>query len=497
MTAILDLLRAIKARQLLLVLAVVGLALVASEASAQAVTQPDAKFDGLLNLIQQNSQLWNSRLLGFALRLFWTLAVIQLVITFFPMVLRQAELGEIAHELVKYVLVIGFFYEILAHSTYWANAVIQSFRDAGGAAIGQTAAMQPSDIFALAVEFANTIGNVHTINPLAAFSITIASACVLLSFAFIAAFMAVTLVESYIVINASVLLLGFGGSQWTREYAIAMLKYAVAVGAKLFVLTLLVGLIAQSAHDWQAAYNHTDNASMWTMVGLGFTCAYLAKTIPDLIQGLISGVSVGGGGALGGMAATALAAGAGVGAIAAAGGLGGAAAAAGEAAGAGAGTGQAAGGLANLIDNSIAGGSPSPTAATGGADMSGMKTVASTLSPRTGGSTQSASKPTNTPAANPASAGAGKVTKAMAGATSAISTATAVAGKLAALSVPGMEGAAGIPAGGPPQMPGESRESENTPPLTNGENLIQPVEPQPFPTFDRSSQSSAAEPPKE
>ncbi len=492
MTAILNRLRGFKTRHFLFVLAVVGLALVASEASAQAVTQPDAKFDGLLSLIQQNSEQWNSRLLGFALRLFWTLAVIQLVITFFPMVLRQAELGDIAHELVKYILVIGFFYEILAHSTYWANAVIQSFRNAGGAAIGQTAAMQPSDIFALAVEFANTIGNVHTINPLAAFSITIASACVLLSFAFIAAFMAVTLVESYIVINASVLLLGFGGSQWTREYAIAMLKYAVAVGAKLFVLTLLVGLIAQSAHDWQAAYNHTDNASMWTMVGLGFTCAYLAKTIPDLIQGLISGVSVGGGGALGGMAATALGVGAGVGAMAAAGGLGGAAAA-GEAAGAG----QGAGGLANLINNSIAGGSPSPAAVTGGADTEGMKTVASTLAPRTGGNTQSANKPAGAPAAAPAPAGAGKVAKVAAGATSAFATTAAVAGKLASISVPGMEGAAGLPTGGPPQMPGVSTEGENNPPPVHEGNLIQPVEPRPSPRLDPSSQSSASEPPKE
>lgn len=493
MTTILNLLRGFEARHFLFVLAAVGLTLVASEASAQAVTQPDAKFDGLLSLIQQNSEQWNSRLLGFALRLFWTLAAIQLVITFFPMVLRQAELGDIAHELVKYILVIGFFYEILAHSTYWANAVIQSFRDAGGAAIGQTAAMQPSDIFALAVEFANTIGNVHTINPLAAFSITIASACVLLSFAFIAAFMAVTLVESYIVINASVLLLGFGGSQWTREYAIAMLKYAVAVGAKLFVLTLLVGLIAQSAHDWQAAYNHTDNASMWTMVGLGFTCAYLAKTIPDLIQSLISGVSFGGGGALGGMAATALSVGAGVGAVAAAGGLGGAAAAAGEAAGAG----QGVGGLASLINNSIAGGAPSPAAATGGADMDGMKTVASTLSPRTGGNAQSASKPTNPPAAAPAPAGAGKVTKVVAGATSAVATTAAVAGKLASISVPGMEGAANLPISGPPQMPGTSTEGENNPPPVNGENLIQPAEPRPSPMFDISFQSSAVKPPKE
>jgi type IV secretion system protein TrbL len=250
---------------------------------------------------------------------------------------------------------------------------------------------------------------------------------------------------------------------------------------------LLVGLIAQSAHDWQAAYNHTDNASMWTMVGLGFTCAYLAKTIPDLIQGLISGVSFGGGGALGGMAATALGVGAGVGAAAAASGLGGAAAMAGEAASAG----QAAG-LANLINDSIAGGSQPPTA-TGQMDMDGVKAGAATLSPRTGGNTQSANRPATAPASGSASAGASRAAKAISSVASGTAVAASMVGKLAALSVPGMEGAAALPAGGPRQMPSGGSEGDDTRPPVNfrDENLIRPAEPAPF------SQSSAAKPPKE
>jgi len=56
MTTILNLLRGFEARHFLFVLAAVGLTLVASEASAQAVTQPDAKFDGLLTHILQVSR---------------------------------------------------------------------------------------------------------------------------------------------------------------------------------------------------------------------------------------------------------------------------------------------------------------------------------------------------------------------------------------------------------------------------------------------------------
>ena len=38
------------------------------------------------------------------------------------------------------------------------------------------------------------------------------------------------------------------------------------------------------------------------MVGLALVCCYLTKTIPDLIGGMISGTSTGGGSAIGGMA---------------------------------------------------------------------------------------------------------------------------------------------------------------------------------------------------
>src|SRR5690606_4531581 len=128
--------------------------------------------------------------------------------------------GEIVGELVRFILVIGFFYALLIYSVDWATAVVESFRIAGGTASGLGRGLRPGDMFGLAVELAKTIGDVETWNPLTAMMIALAGLIVLLCFAFIAAFMGVTIVESYIVINASVLFLGFGGSQWTREYAL-------------------------------------------------------------------------------------------------------------------------------------------------------------------------------------------------------------------------------------------------------------------------------------
>lgn len=265
--------------------------------------------ESLLEIIRNNANSWAVTLRSYALNLFWLLAVIQLIWTFFPLVMKQADLSEIAGELVRFILVTGFFFALLVYSVDWANAIVESFRKAGAAAAGLGGqSLYPGDIFWIAIRMGEAIASTKTgWSPSAYVGVTVAALLVTVCFTFISVFLITTLVESYIVINASVLFMGFGGSQWTREYALVMARYAVSVGAKLFVLTLIVGIVYQSSLTWA---NHYDNqlSSMWTMVGLSVLCAYLTKQIPDLIQGLISGTSMGGGNTIGSMASIAAAA---------------------------------------------------------------------------------------------------------------------------------------------------------------------------------------------
>ncbi|HGB3750332.1 TPA: P-type conjugative transfer protein TrbL [Salmonella enterica subsp. enterica serovar Senftenberg] len=364
-------------------LALIGAVLLLSAGTAAAagdITQGN-EMNGLLRMLYDAASEWSPRLQGYALTLLASLALIQLVWTFMPLVMKQADFGEIVGELIRFFMAIGFFYAIIEHSVPWATAVVDSFREAAGTASGLGRALQPGDMFAVAVDFSRTIvEGISVFSPGKAVLIALVGCLVLLCFAFIAAFMFVTLVESYVIINASVLFFGFGGSQWTRDFAIAPLRFVIAVGAKLFVLTLIVGIIVTSAKSWLAAYTN-DEASLMTLAGLALVCAYLTKTIPELIGGMISGTSMGGGSAIGGMAAAGAAgaaaaiatiATAGAAAPAAAGALG--AAGSGSAAGAGAAGagGIGGGGLAAAINSSFAGGSAPAAAASGGGAASGL-----------------------------------------------------------------------------------------------------------------------------
>ena len=500
----------------------------ASNASAADLHDPSGSFTGLLDLVKNSAAQWDGKLRGYAKTLFWLLASIQFVWTFMPLVFRQADFGEIVGELIRFILVIGFFYALLLFSAEWADKVVDSFRTAGASAAGLgTSQIRPGDIFGTSIELANTIGDVETWNPLTATMVALAGLLVLLCFAFIAAFMGLTIIESYVVINASVLFMGFGASQWTREYALAIVRYAVSVGAKLFVLTLIVGLIVDSAKTWQAAYNH-DDASMWTMVGLALVCAYLAKTIPELVAGMISGTSMGGGSAIGGMAAAGAAgaaaaiatiATAGAAAPAAAGALG--AAGSGGAAGTGgggaaSGLGASTGGQAAAKGASSAGArvggsaapqSPGPApqqpssgvqqaakqagkAAQGGDDDKGQQTAAGAQTPPAGNADASASSSAPSASAQSPAAQAGEGQGEAKSGVSGHQIASGItrgAGILSAIAVPGMEGAAGLSlgAGAPQPVPGSGADADGSmapssaPASAEPQNVIRPAEPSP------------------
>ncbi|WP_218652013.1 P-type conjugative transfer protein TrbL [Limnobaculum xujianqingii] len=282
-------------RRLLLFLALAGAFVAGNAMAATDLSHADTSVQGLLDLVLQQSHQWSAKLYNYAIRLFWLLASIQFIWTFMPLVMKQADFGEIVGELLRFVLVIGFFLAVMKYSVEWSTAIVDSFRDAAASASGLGRALEPGDMLAVALDFGRTmVVGISVFSPAKGLLIAVCAILVLACFAFIAAFMFVTLVESYVIINASVLFFGFGGSQWTRDFAIAPMRFTVAIGAKLFVLTLIVGLIVQSAKQWLAAYTN-DEASLMTMVGLALVCCYLTKTIPDLIGGMISGTSMGGG----------------------------------------------------------------------------------------------------------------------------------------------------------------------------------------------------------
>src|SRR5438132_5237306 len=165
------------------------------------------------------SAAWSSALLPIAQAVFWTLVLIELTWSAVWWVVdREDGLGVIA-ALLRKLLAVGFFYAVLLNGGTWIRAAIQGFSQAGSSASG-LADLSPSGVFDQGLALANKILNaVEGLGlPEVAFPSLVAALTafvVVVSFAIIAAQLLVALVESFTVIGAGILFVGFSGARWT------------------------------------------------------------------------------------------------------------------------------------------------------------------------------------------------------------------------------------------------------------------------------------------
>jgi type IV secretion system protein TrbL len=272
----------------------------ASEASA--AIEANNAIERIINLYRDNVQAWQTSLTSYAVSLFWILAGIEFVWTAIRLTLKGAEMNDFLAELVNRILFIGFFYTLLLHSAEWTGAIVQSFREAANSAssaAGGSSGISPANIIDNAIIIVSKLLQSTTIlNPADALVSGISAIVILGCFALMAASLIEALIESYIVLSAGVIFMGFGGSSWTSEYAKKILIYAVSVGAKLFVIQLIMGLGETLIEQLATEFDGSRIEDVLVMVGVSVVMFVICRNIPQIVQGLVNGTSFGSGNTL-------------------------------------------------------------------------------------------------------------------------------------------------------------------------------------------------------
>ncbi len=290
-----------------LAVAVLGMAALPHVAHAQTA---GGTIDAVLGDYQSSSQAWQLTISSWATGLFWLLALVELLWMGIRLVLRGADFGEFVSELVQFILFVGFFYAILLNGFNWLTDIVQWFRHAGAAVAagpGGSANISPAAVLDDAIRIVSTLWNrTNWTTPGYDFEVVMIGIAVLLTLGVVTAYMCEALIESYLVISAGIIFLGFGGSRWTKEFAVKVLNYAISVGAKLFFLQLIVALGMQFINQY-TTNPPNDAPGFAELVGVLVTLLAMVIMIPSMIQSLVNGASFSSGGALMGAVGTAAA----------------------------------------------------------------------------------------------------------------------------------------------------------------------------------------------
>jgi type IV secretion system protein TrbL len=245
---------------------------------------------------QQATSSWHDYLFPIAQHLFGLLATIEIAWSGILWAMHKTEVESLWVEFFKKMLALGFFYTVLVNSQTWIPAIIQSFIQIGAGA-SHINALYPSDILDQGISVASSVLQPLLKAGLLQAGVGLIVGCitaliVAISFALIAAELIVSLIESYVVIGAGVLLLGFSASRFTSAYSSKYLSYAISIGIKLFTLYLIIGVGSTLAANWGqlVVQGGMKNISPFLEVIAGsLVFLYVTKAIPNKAESLLSG----------------------------------------------------------------------------------------------------------------------------------------------------------------------------------------------------------------
>jgi len=283
-------LRIARASMLLLVVASVGFGQVAPFVS----TNPSQ----ILTAFQAARGNWVANIAGYANALFGSLALIEFAWSAAVMVLEKADLQSWTAALVRKIMWIGGFYMLLINGPTWIPFIIDSFTQIGQNSSG-VAAISPSDVFGQGLAVAGALSNAFSIagfltHPAIILSLVFAAIIVVISYAMITIQFMVAMVESYIVVAAGFVFLGFGGSRWTAPYAERYIGLAVSNGVKILVIYLLISVGANLGNAWVVEAQGASTSATPEMVALDVMAAalmymMLCWQIPKLFSAVLGG----------------------------------------------------------------------------------------------------------------------------------------------------------------------------------------------------------------
>ncbi|NTE56487.1 P-type conjugative transfer protein TrbL [Agrobacterium tumefaciens] len=261
-----------------------------------AFAQEGSVLTSLQNEISNAAKGWENTVMNAARSLFWILATIEIGIAAVWLALQTASLDSWFAELVRRIMFIGFFAFVLAQGPSFAKAVVDSLFQIG--AEGGTAS--PADVFNAGLMVASKMSEKVSFglfedNALA-ISAAFAMVVTVISFSLVAAIFVSVMVEMYIGLLAGMIMLGLGGSSFTKDFAIKYLVYAFSVGMKLMALVMisrigsevLIGLAnrPEIGDQFQTAL---------AIAGIAVVVFIIAMYVPNIMQGVVQGVSVTGG----------------------------------------------------------------------------------------------------------------------------------------------------------------------------------------------------------
>lgn len=239
---------------------------------------------------------WDTVLRGYTLRLFALLLIIDIAWIGIRSALERPQLTDLIKQVATTIFFACVFLAVINHYKDWSWQIISQFQDiAKNLTPAQVHEGSPIQIgFTLCNKILSTMS---IWSPIDSIMYAAAAFIILICFALLSAQVIFIKCEATLAMAAAMILLGFGGAGFTKDYAINTIRYVIAVAFKLFVITLLLGVGTSFIEQMTVADSPTFE-ELFVIIGAAVVLLSLSTSLPDVCAGIINGSHVSSGMAL-------------------------------------------------------------------------------------------------------------------------------------------------------------------------------------------------------
>ncbi|MNS01525.1 TrbL/VirB6 plasmid conjugal transfer protein [compost metagenome] len=248
----------------------------------------------LENQVSAAARGWQTTVMDAARSLFWILAGIEVGIAAVWLAIQAASLDSWVAELIRRIMYVGFFLFVLTQGPSFARAVVDSLFQIGAG--GGSAS--PAEVFDAGIRVASKMSEqakfgVFEDNALAIAAV-LAMCVVVICFSLVAAIFVSVMVEMYVGLLAGMIMLGLGGSSFTKDFAIRYLIYAFGVGMKLMALVMIAKIGSEVLLGLADAPTAESDEFITTLAiaGVSVVVFIIAMYVPNIMQGVVQGASI-------------------------------------------------------------------------------------------------------------------------------------------------------------------------------------------------------------
>jgi len=263
--------------------------------AAKEATQDIGLSSKLLAEFEAAAKTWGPAIQGYSLTLFKYLIAIELAWLGIQSTLKQYDMKQKLAEFVILVLYASFMASVIFYSAEWSAALIKSFSSVAVKAGAQEP--NPEIIFLYGLNIIGALLNNLTVKIHVSIGILACCVIIAVTFSLMTAQLILVKCESIVVLNAGAILLGFGGSKFTKDFTVNYLKYSLAIAAKLFTLQLLMSMSLNFIEKFTAV-NTKSFADIFVVVCSSIIILALIRYLPAKVAEMVNVSQVSGGGAL-------------------------------------------------------------------------------------------------------------------------------------------------------------------------------------------------------